>query len=116
MILTSSTGAKIIYPDQKIDRTPPIQRFKGTAKTFAKLGGFTLVSVFIPVLHFVLVPVGAILTLTMTYSSFKKAYQLTDFEVHCPQCDSKFKTNVAGSDLPLRTFCSNCRNMVILNN
>lgn len=116
MVLTSSSGAKIIYPNQKIQPAPATIKVKGTLKTFAKLGGFTAVSVFIPILHFVLVPVGLILTATMSYSSFKKKYILKNFEVHCPHCDQKSQTDITGTELPLRAFCGHCRHMIYLNN
>ena len=84
--------------------------------TFGKFGSLTALSVVIPILHFVTVPVGLILTAVLSYAAYKKNYDLKDFDIHCPHCDHKSKSDVAGIDLPLRTFCSQCRHMVYLNN
>lgn len=116
MILTSSSGAKIIYPNQKIAPLSQTKRLQGTATTFAKFGTMTAVSVVIPILHFVTVPLGLVLTAALSYAAYKKNYDLKDFEIHCPHCDQKSKANVSGQDLPLRTFCGQCRHMVYLNN
>jgi len=116
MVLSTSAGEKIIYPDQKLEPISQSQKMKSTLLTFAKAGGATLLSVFIPVLHFVTVPVGLIVTAFLTYSAYKKKYVLKNFEVHCPNCDKKSTTSVSGSELPLRTFCSHCRHMIYINN
>ena len=116
MVLSSSSGEKIIYPDQKLVPVESPEKIKTTMTTVAKFGGATVLSVFIPVLHFITVPVGLILTAFLGYSAYKKNYSLKDFEIHCPNCDQKSKVDVSGPDLPLRTFCSHCRHMVYLNN
>jgi hypothetical protein len=116
MVLSSSSGAKIIYPDQKLTPIASPEKIKTTATTFAKVGGATALSVFIPVLHFITVPVGLLLTAFLSYSAYRKNYSLKDFEIHCPSCDQKSKVDVSGQDLPLRTFCSHCRHMVYLDN
>jgi phage terminase large subunit GpA-like protein len=116
MVLTSSDGSKIIYPNQKIEPIQQAKKIKGTLTTFAKAGGCTLLSAFIPILHFVLVPVGLIITATMSYNAYKRKYELKDFEIHCPHCDKKSQMSIVGKELPLRTFCSHCRNMVYLDN
>lgn len=116
MIISNSAGTKIIYPDTRISPIAAGMRVKNTVTTFAKTGGFTFVSVFIPILHFVLVPVGLFLTAAMTYRTFRRNYFVKDLEVHCPSCDVKAKQNVSGFELPLKTICLSCGHMVYLTN
>lgn len=116
MIISNSAGAKIIYPDMRISPVASGTRLKNAMKTFAKTGGFTFVSVFIPILHFILVPIGLLLTGLMTYKAFQRNYFVRDLEVHCPSCDVKAKQNVSGAALPLRTICLGCGHMVYLTN
>lgn len=116
MIISNSAGSKIIYPEERIQPIDTLIRLKTTAKTFAKTGGFTAVSVFIPILHFILVPVGLLLTATMTYRTFRRNYFIENIEVHCPSCDAKTTQNVGGYELPLKTICLKCGHMVYLSN
>lgn len=116
MIISNSAGAKIIYPDLRISPIASGTRLKNAAKTFAKAGGFTFVSIFIPILHFILVPVGVVLTAAMTYRAFRRNYFVQNLEVHCPSCDAKGKQTVSGAELPLRTICLSCGHMVYLAN
>lgn len=116
MIISNSAGSKIIYPEERIHPIDTVMRLKNTATTFAKTGGFTAVSVFIPILHFILVPVGLLLTATMTYRTFRRNYFVENIDVHCPSCDVKAKQNVGGYELPLKTICLSCGHMVYLSN
>lgn len=116
MIISNSAGAKIIYPDTQITAIEPSLRLKQTGITFLKTAGFTLLSVFIPVLHFILVPLGLLLTVFLTYSTFKKNYVAKNLEVHCPSCDKKSAQNLFSKELPLRTYCPHCRQLVYLDN
>ncbi len=116
MIISNSAGEKIIYPDLRIAPVPSGTRLTNVAKTLAKAGGLTFVSVFIPILHFVLVPVGVIVTAAMTYRAYQRNYLVENLEVHCPSCDKKTTQTVGGPQLPLRTICLSCGHMVYLTN
>ncbi|MCC6137431.1 MAG: hypothetical protein IT287_02275 [Bdellovibrionaceae bacterium] len=116
MIISNSAGSKIIYPDERIAPIGARLRIKSTVKTFARASGFTAVSVFIPILHFVLVPVGLVLTATMTYRTFRRNYFVENLEINCPSCKVTAKQSVSGQELPLKTVCMNCGHMVYLEN
>ena len=116
MVIANLSGEKIIYPDQKIDTMGTFLRVKKSAITLAKTGGVTVLFALIPVLHFVLVPVGLLVTLLSTWSAWNQAYYLPTFEVHCPTCDKKSPTALAGAELPLRTYCPQCRNLIYITN
>lgn len=116
MVITNLSGEKIIYPEQKIVPADGFQRFKKAGTTFLKTISVTILMSFIPVLHFVLVPVGALITLYSTWAAWKMSFVYDNFDLHCPTCDQKFTMAVSGSQLPLRSFCSHCRNMIYVNN
>lgn len=116
MIISNSAGAKIIDPQARITAIEPSLRLQQTATTFAKTAGFTMLSAFIPILHFILVPVGVVLTATLTYSAFRKNYVAKNLEILCPSCDKKFVQSIYGQQMPLRTYCLQCRQTVYLEN
>lgn len=116
MVITNLSGEKIIYPHQKLAPRKWSYRLKTVTFTAAKGLAVTLFCTFIPVLHFVLVPIGILLTITFSALAWKRSYDLENFEVHCPSCDQKNTTRIVGTDLPLRTFCPSCRNMIYINN
>lgn len=116
MVIANQSGEKIIYPDQKLLPVHFSKRLKKTLITFAKSAGLTFVFSFIPIFHFVLVPVGILATFWSTLSAWRRFYVFEQLELHCPTCDQKSSLPVSGQDLPLRTFCIHCRNMIYINN
>jgi hypothetical protein len=116
MIISNSAGSKIIYPEVRLTEVDSSVRVKKTLTTLAKTGGLTLLSVFIPILHFILVPVGVIVTATMTYRAFHRNYVIDSIEIHCPSCDKKSTQSVSAQELPIRTLCLHCGHMVYLTN
>jgi hypothetical protein len=116
MVITNLSGEKIIYPQQKLQPIHLGQRLKKTSFVLAKNLALTGVFAFIPVLHFVLVPAGLLVTAVSTWFSWKRNYSFDQLEIHCPTCDQKSMSSLGGTELPLRTFCPSCRNMVYVNN
>ena len=116
MIISNSAGTKIIDPQARITAIDPSLRLQQTATTFVKIAGVTILTAFIPVLHFISVPVGVVLTVTLTYSAFRKNYVVHNLEILCPSCDKKFVQTLYGQELPLRTYCQQCRQTVYLEN
>jgi hypothetical protein len=116
MVITNLAGEKIIYPQQQLLPIRLTTRLKNTLITLIKCSAVTTLMSLIPVLHFVLVPLGCFLTVVSTWFSWKRSYFFEQIEIHCPSCDQKSKASLGGSELPLRTFCPSCRNMVYVAN
>jgi hypothetical protein len=116
MVITNLSGEKIIYPQQQLQPIHFGVRLKNTLVTLAKCLLVTGLFSLIPVLHFVLVPLGLLLTTISTWFSWKRSYHFEQIEIHCPSCDQKSTASLGGSELPLRTFCPSCRNMVYITN
>jgi hypothetical protein len=116
MVITNISGEKIIYPDQKVLPLSLLRRLSSAALTFLKMTGITFLFSLIPILHFVLVPVGFLITALSTWFTWKKSFVVENLEAVCPSCDHKLNISIAGQQLPLRSFCMNCRNMIYINN
>lgn len=70
--------------------------------------------IFVPILHFVLVPAAALLGLFM----FAQRLMLREFmakgEVRCPNCSHAVEVKPGGFGWPKREICSGCRSDVFL--
>lgn len=87
-------------------------------ETFKKLGifwGISLVSVLIPVFHFVSVPLFFILGIFFAVQTFKSVGRVIDGEAVCPHCQNKVLIKPAGVQWPLTEICQNCARVVRMN-
>ncbi len=94
-------GAQI----QKLNFT---EKVKISAKRFSFFLGLAFISIFIPVLHFVLVPVFLLVAvLTLIKSSSYKSRLIFDQNHYCLSCSKPIKTtNVLRGDV--RIQCEHC--------
>ena len=93
------------------------ERTQKAIKTFAIFFGLAIFSVFIPVLHFFLVPVFLLLSFFLSYRKFKEIYVIDLGQLNCPGCSGKYKTTQLGiSDLDqnIRLDCEHCRKNLTL--
>ncbi|RME89985.1 MAG: hypothetical protein D6767_07590 [Candidatus Hydrogenedentota bacterium] len=86
-------------------------------KSALKIGGLlfllALAAVFIPILHFVLVPGLMISSFVGAYMQYKKAEKILQAEIACPNCSSPLE--VTGTPkFPLHTDCRNCMSQVTI--
>lgn len=71
--------------------------------------GLALVSVFIPVAHFVLVPVFLIASVGVFFFFRRQAGQILPSEVKCPSCGLGIQVSAQPLDWPVSLLCENCR-------
>ncbi len=98
---------------------PLFLNYNDRVKRGLKAAGFNfllaLVSVFIPVLHFFLVPLFLLLSIYQGFSKFKQTRCINLNEEVCPVC-----ANTLGSGLGfmegdrLRTTCNACRSKLVI--
>ncbi|MBX7231075.1 MAG: hypothetical protein K1X29_03215 [Bdellovibrionales bacterium] len=71
-------------------------------------------SIFIPVLHFVLVPTLLFLAFFLSYSKFQEKYKIDLEKVHCPSCQAKLleKDVFVKSNRPTKLYCFSCRKQI----
>ena len=84
------------------------ERIKKALKKFALFFVLALISVLIPVAHFVLVPVFLLLSVVMAWLEYRKRYHLVDEAVDCIHCNKSFAVDVACSDSSVRVYCTHC--------
>lgn len=65
-------------------------------------------AIFVPVLHFVLVPSLLVVTAWMTYREFKKSLYVSGFETTCEKCREPIRFEGAVDSFLIRTHCSHC--------
>ena len=85
------------------------ERIKRTFKTGGMWLGITIVGVFIPVLHILIVPLGLIATIIGSIYSYKKRSIITSGSGICPECNKKVEIFEKDLDLPFFEMCSNCK-------
>lgn len=83
-------------------------RLKKAVMKFAMFFAVALVSVFIPVAHFVLVPLFLLLSVVFFFLEFKKKYHFVSENVPCIHCKKEFKVDDFFSELSARVFCIHC--------
>lgn len=89
------------------------QRLKRAAQGAGTYFGLAIVSVFIPVFHFILVPLFVILSITVGISRYRKLKYLNLTDTICPVCSNKLKeTALYFNEEPIRLFCYECRNQL----
>jgi hypothetical protein len=98
-----ATAGKIVKVefDQK-DRT------KNAVKTFWMMLAATFCAVFIPGLHFILVPTLFVATFVVTMSKYGEKSRNTGGHAECPKCHQTFVIEKSGYQERLTDTCDHC--------
>jgi hypothetical protein len=91
--------------------TPAEKRIRALKSLFT-WWGIALVCVFIPLAHFILVPLFFIVGIIMPLSAYNKKSMITGGEGTCPFCSKPFKVAAAPDRWPLQDICENCHRHV----
>jgi hypothetical protein len=100
LLATPGTIVKVVF-DQK-DRT------KNAVKMFWMLLAATFCAVFVPILHFVLVPSLFIATFVVTMSKYGEKSRNTGGHGECPKCHQTFVIEKSGYNDRLTDTCDHC--------
>lgn len=112
MNIQTDAGHSSPLPGQVI-RLNTSQRIKRSLKGSGLFFGLAIASVFIPVFHFVLVPLFLILSIVVGFSRFKKINYIDMTNVRCPSCQHPLKESALYfNDEPQRLYCYECRNQL----
>lgn len=68
----------------------------------------TAISVFVPVLHIFLVPIGLIITILISRSRFKTSALILSGEGTCPACSAPFRIMKRKYLFPFSDICEKC--------
>ena len=88
----------------------PPERFRKSMKTFGVVFGAAVVSILIPVFHFVLVPALLIASVAAAVRQYNKVYLFDMSQVKCPQCQEDLKERlITTKENKISIYCFNCR-------
>jgi len=90
----------------------PPEKMTQALKKLGLFWGIALVSVLIPVFHFVLVPLFFFLGIFFGYRSYKSEGRVLGGETHCPHCKNEVKVKPAELQWPVSEICQNCARVV----
>jgi len=88
------------------------QRIRQAVKAWGLCWCAAVASVFIPILHFVLVPSFAIAGPVAGYMYYKREKIILGGIVSCPDCRQTFRLSVPSAPFPLWDRCSHCEHLL----
>ena len=90
------------------------ERLMRGGKALALCWGLAIASIFIPVLHFVLVPAFLLIGPFLFYINYKQETGVLGGEVPCPLCQNSVKINSGPVRWPIFDICEQCKASVRL--
>lgn len=84
------------------------ERLQRSARVVAVCWGLALVTVFVPILHFVLVPGFLLLGSILGLATWMESALVLSGEISCPNCSVKLVLPRASESWPKTTRCSGC--------
>jgi hypothetical protein len=97
---TSATITKVEW-----DKT---ERTKNAFRTFGLLIAFTFASIFIPILHFVLVPTLFIASFVFGMDKYGEKVRSEGGTGECPKCHEQFKVQASKWGVKITNNCEHC--------
>ena len=98
-----------------VQRWNPSQRMRRAVKALAITWGLAILAVFIPILHFLLVPILIILGPILASINYNKNSVILGGNAICPNCDNEFEIVRAADRWPLSDICSICHQHVTIS-
>lgn len=114
IVLQDTTKIPTLY---KVTYLNPAQRFQRAMTTAALFIGAAIVSVFIPVLHFVLVPLFLLLSTIAAFRRYKEVSLVNLENFKCPKCQADLKqkeVHQTEADPSSKIYCYECRSSMRL--
>lgn len=90
----------------------PAGRMKEAVKKLALFWGIAIVSVALPVVHFVTVPLFFILGIFFASRTYKSEGRVIEGLTRCPHCEHEVPIKPAELQWPLTEICQNCARVV----
>lgn len=93
------------------------EKIKRSLKSFFLFIGAAILSIFIPVLHFVLVPVFVLTAVVIAFLKFKERAFFDLTTLGCPVCKRNLNKGLKGlkkNESTLRLFCEECQKSITL--
>ncbi len=107
-IKVQTQADKFTLGDGIIKEYNPRERGMRALKIGAAFWGGAVVSVLVPVLHFVLVPGLFISGPIMAWIQYKQENQIHDAKITCPECKKDIEIKKISGNWPLKSVCPHC--------
>lgn len=88
------------------------QRLKRALKLGAMCWGGAIVAIFIPIIHFVLVPVLFLTGIISPLFIYSQESRVLGGEGVCPECQKQLPLEAGSNQWPLTDLCTQCRTAV----
>lgn len=85
---------------------------KRALKTLGIFWGIGVAGVFLPVVHFIIVPTALLLGPIFAIRTYRQKTMISDVKALCPQCKAVLKIDKTAGQWPLKDFCQGCRNQI----
>lgn len=90
-------------------------RVRRAATMVAKCLGITVLCVFIPGAHFILVPLGLlVVTPLMTFYTFRVKTKIVSATIECPKCHVPLNVLTSQEQYPMYENCSSCHRQIAI--
>ena len=91
------------------------EKLVAAVKKLITFWGLALISIFIPVLHFVLVPLFILVGIGFFFVQFQKTHLIHRLSFKCPDCDQENRIEKMYFKETVRFRCEACSAQLILN-
>jgi hypothetical protein len=108
----TANSDKIEYGTAEIRTYSPRDVLQKVLKTLALYWGIAIFCVFLPVVHFVLVPLFFFLGIFMAMRARKFKGEILSGEILCPNCSQKVTLSKASILWPNSEICQSCASVV----
>ncbi len=89
-------------------------RAAGAAKILGAWLAGGVVCIFVPILHFFLVPASILIGIALSIRQLKLEYRLADVSLNCPECGKAVTVDSKSFEWPKRVPCGSCQKMILI--
>lgn len=114
-IKVQTQADKYTIGDAEIKEYTPRERTLRALKTLGAFWGLAIISVLIPVLHFILVPGFLLLGPIMAWLQYRQEIQVNNAHTQCPECQKEADFKKITGNWPLKQNCPNCSAQFYIN-
>jgi hypothetical protein len=114
LVLARGTSGEPTRAKIAIETFSQQARMMRAVKTGALFWGIAIACVFVPILHFFLVPTFLILGPVLGVIAYKKEAKILSGTVECPSCHAQFEPPAGPVKWPQKEICNKCRSQVTL--
>jgi hypothetical protein len=112
-IILTSDQSKYFETDKQLIKLSPRQRFQRAIKKFGLFFGLAVFCIFIPVFHFILVPLFLLIAMIAGWKTYQVENELDLGTQKCLQCSQNLNpVYYLGSDL--RFHCDHCQSHYVV--